>query len=512
MTKISAVLLTILAAAAPAGCEKKTVSSGGAAVSLRIGKLDPSEDWGESAPIPFSNEGKIFTISIEPAEGSFHGWARLEARPGEILDLMCNPPGCNAPCPEASAVSRNVRIASARVDLCVNMRLAFGRAHIIARDVGYEPASPLTAACSDGIDNDGDGLADFGSDDGCAYANDNTEQGGSSIVGISPDIRFANPRVENVQGYASASPLEREAVTITYSPNDPTTGRLVVTRISTEGFYFTDIDPLRPGQGYNSLYAYNFNTPWGIRECDVLSMVDGIVGEFLGFTEMNYPAWQVLPVCSDGSDNDGDGLVDMSDPDCAGEDDMSETPLPPDMDPKARVPVPSMSSECPIPDPVELTPAIIADAARMESLESGLVQVQGGVISSNFMSCDYDGDGLVAYEGDEAACMDQCNADLSCTELTQYWQYGQWILNAGGARLFVVSRDACPDFNPMAAAHRGQTLTLLRGILKQIEFIDPPWIVEIRCKDDLVEPGGEIKPITQACVPPRPRGEFYDNN
>ncbi len=494
------------------GCQKRSVTTTGDAVALRVIKLDSSEDWGQTSPLPFSETGKIFTIEIEPASGSFDGWVKIESNPGEIDEIYCNPPICDSPCPPERMAGRNVRIDAAGVQLCVVIRPAFGRTHIIATDIGYEPAAPAVALCRDGIDNDGDGQIDFGSDAGCAYVNDNSEQEGSGIVGISPEIRFANPRVENVQGYASSSPLARQAVTINYLPSDATTGRIVVTQISPEGFYFSDIDPLRPGAGHNSLYAYNFNTPWGMRECDILAMVNGIVSEFLGFTELNYPAWEILPICSDGMDNDGDGLVDTTDPECIAPYDMSETPLPPDMDTKSRVPFPTLPSECPIPQPTLLTPEIIRNAPAMEALEAGLVQLGGGTISSEYRNCDHNRDGVVNYDGVEGDCLRECNENPNCTELAQYWLYGQWVVNAGGAKLFVVSRDTFPEFDPME--HRGSALRLLRGTLKQIEFIEPPWIVEVRCRDDLVlaSEGREIKPIYSACVPPKARGEMYESH
>jgi len=489
-------------------CQQKTFVSNENAISFKITKFDPSDDWGETVPLQVSTEGVVFRVTIEPEGGTFSGWVELNSRPGRADDIFCNPPVCDEKCNQDIAIGKNLKITGGPVSICAKISLAYSKTNLIVRDIGYEPSAPLNSACKDGIDNDGDGLIDFGSDSGCAFSNDNTEEGGSGITGISPDIHFANPRVENIQGYASSSPFERESVTINYSPLDHSTGRLVVTRVSSEGFYFTDIDPMRPGAGYNSLYAYNFNTPWGLRECDVLQMVDGIVGEFLGFTELNYPGWRILPACSDAFDNDGDTLVDMSDPDCTSPDDYSESPLPDGMDSSERVPVPNSPGECPIPEAIELTAQLLEDAPRMESLESSLVQVSYGKISSNFTLCDLNGDGVVEYSGDEGTCKNNCDANPDCTELSQYWQYGQWKLNAQGEQIFVVSRDSYPDFDPMR--RKGETLKLVRGTLKQIEFINPPWIIEVRCKDDLVLEGEEILPVTRACVPLKPRGEPYD--
>jgi len=452
-----------LALMSAAACEQKLEGPSGA-VAFRVTKFDAAEDWGEAFPLPFAGSERLFTFTVEPV-GGFNGWVKIDVQPGLVTRLGCNPPACG-PCDTATAIGSNMLVPDAPVSACLGVRLAYGRTHILVKDIGFVPAPPDTAACGDGLDNDGDGLVDYGDDGGCAYANDDTETGGDFIVGASPDIVFENPRIEDVQGGVSVSPLSGQAVTIS-------AGTLIVTRISSEGLYLTDITPRNPGGGYNSIYAFNFNTPWGLRECDQLSMIDGIVGEFLGFTELSYPAWQV-------------------------------------MNAQDRVEVPQSSADCPIPDPVTLTPELLADVAGMEAYESGLVQVQFGHISSSFISCDLNGDGFVEYEGEEDACAADCNENPECTELTQYFQYGQWNLNVSGTKVFVVSQDAYPDFNPRANA--GQSLELVRGTLKHIEFIEPPWIMEIRCRDDLVFQGGEIMPIYQACVPPQPRGQHYDDN
>jgi hypothetical protein len=446
-----------------AACEKKIEGPSGA-VAFRVTKFDPAENWGESAPLEFTGSERVFTFTVEPV-GSFDGWVKIDVQPGLVMSLLCDPPACGA-CDPARAIGSNMLVAGGPVSACLGLKLAYGKTHILVKDIGFVPAPPGTAACGDGLDNDNDGFIDYGDDGGCAYANDDSETGGEYIVGASPDIVFENPRIEDVQGGASVSPLSGQAVTIS-------AGTLIITRISSEGFYVTDITPRNPGGGYNSIYAFNFNTPWGMRECDQISMVDGIVGEFLGFTELSYPAWQV-------------------------------------MNADARVEVPQSPADCPIPEPLTLTPELLADVAGMEAYEAGLVQVLSGVITPSFISCDLNGDGLVEYEGEEDACAADCNENPDCTELTQYFQYGQWNLNAGGTKVFVVSQDAYPDFDPRANA--GQALDLVRGTLKHIEFIEPPWIMEIRCREDLVFQGGEIKPMYQACVPPEPRGRHYDDN
>jgi len=456
----------ILFVASLPACENKITGGPEGSVAFRVSKFNDGDDWGEAARIPFTDQEKIFAVSIEPVGGNFDGWVTIDVQPGHVTSITCNPPDCTAACDPARVINNNAKIPNTRVDLCVGVSLSFGNTRILAKDIGFEPASPASAACADGIDNDGDGKVDYGDDEGCAYTNDNTEEGGDFIVGASPEILYENPRIEHVQGHTSYSPLDDQAVTMT-------AGTMVVTSITTEGFFVTDINPMRPGEGYNHMFAYNYNTPWGMRECDILTLLDGIVGEFFGFTELGFPTWQVL-------------------------------------DPDGRVEVPASSDDCPIPEPVTLTPEILSDPFLMESLESGLARIENGKISTRFISCDLNGDSVVEYTGPEGECQDECSIDPDCTELTQYFKYGQWALSTEGMKIFVISHEAYPDFDP--ASRSGQTIQLIRGTIRHIEFVEPPWIMEIRCKDDLVKPDEEIMPMYQACVPTQPRGQHFDNN
>jgi hypothetical protein len=261
-------------------------------------------------------------------------------------------------------------------------------------------------------------------------------------------------------------------------------GTLVVTRISTEGFYVTDIDPAAPADGSNSLFVYNYRTPWYLRECDIVTNLSGIVGEFYSYTELKFPSWDVV-------------------------------------DPGGRVEEPTSSDECPIPDPVVLDAVLVGDDWDMETLESGLVRVVDGRIGDTFTNCDMNGDLSIDWEGEEGVCSDNCRANAECTEMSAYIKYGQYSVVLDGCRgadctrVYAVTRDAIPDF--WADTHPDMTIPNLTGTLRHFYAGGSLWIVEARCDDDLVcsdpDCGSDtLLPMYRACVPPYARGEHYDNN
>jgi hypothetical protein len=420
-----------------------------------------------SDPLPFSESGGIeFDLAVAPVGGSFDGWVTVSAEPGLVTGVSGTQTSGN-----------HARLALAEGEeatLGVTLVLAYGSTRLWVTDAGYAPSTG-TPACADGEDNDGDGLVDAMQDPGCVDESDGSEEGGSYIVGVSNELVYANPRIADVQGNGAASPLEGRAVTIDR-------GRLVVTRISTEGFYVTDVDG--PSGRSNSLYVYNYSTPWGLRECDVVTNLAGIVGEFYGYTELQFPSWDVV-------------------------------------DPAGRVPHPGSSAECPIPDPVILDAALADDWWEMEDYEAGLARIVDGRIGDTFMDCDLDGNGIVDFDGREGDCKDNCDNHPECTEITQYFRYGQYSVVLDGCRgsactaVSVVTRDVLPNF--WADHHADMTIPFITGTVRHLSFGRPPWILEARCADDLVcgDPycgSGELLPMYEACVPPYARGQHYDDN
>ena len=418
--------------------------------------LTAGDPGGPEARLPFTLAGVSYTLDIEalPAAAFREGWVAIRVQPGDILAV--NSPG---------AIRSNIQLHGGRATgVTVTIAKAYGDTRIWVEDLGFVPGPSVGSACANGIDDDGDGFTDYGSDPGCAYSNDDAESEGSHAVGLSPLLHFANPRIADVQGMTSVPPLDGRSVTID-------AGDMVVTRVSVDGLYVTDISETR---GYNHMFAFNFNTPAGVRVCDKLTTLSGIVGEFYGYTELTFPSWT--------RNRDW---------------------------PRPERPSPA---ECLVPEPTEITGRMLDDGAAMESLEAGLVQVSGGRITPRFEDCDYNDNDDIDWDTPEEDCAADCDAALDCSELTQYRTYGQFSLSTPGAtaaergKIQVLTREAVPDFD--ALAHAGETVALMRGTLSQVEFLDVPWILEVRCRDDLVL-SGAVKPMHEACVGPVPEDEDY---
>jgi hypothetical protein len=217
---------------------------------------------------------------------SFNGFVRLSSKPGTVTAVT-----------GANADGRNVQLVNGVADqVTVSVLAAFGGTRVWADDLGYVPADPARTPppqCSDGIDNNGNGKIDFPADPGCAFANDDTEDGSSYASGASPAIWYQLPRVADVRGIqqgGNATSFPHEQVTVdtgyrgqnawTYGPHDcsdSSCAGLVVTRVSSDGFYVTDLadDDPATGRGYASVFAYNFSAPPNMRQCDRLRTFGG---------------------------------------------------------------------------------------------------------------------------------------------------------------------------------------------------------------------------------------------
>jgi len=74
-------------------------------------------------------------------------------------------------------------------------------------------------------------------------------------------------------------------------------------------------------------------------------------------------------------------------------------------------------------------------------------------------------------------------------------------------KVLVITRGAALDFD--VRVHAGEAIPLVQGILQQVSFLDVPWIMELRCRDDLVLAGETALPMWQACVSPPDDDEGY---
>lgn len=410
-----------------------------------------------------------WTVSIQAlnADGqpdtTFNGIVRLTVVPGAIVKVVDDASG--------QSNGRNILVQGGVANAHVGVTAVYGPARLWAEDLGYLPGpSDRPSACSNGVndDPDDDQLVDFPNDPGCAFANDDTETGGTFNAGVSNPVAYALPTVRQIQGLGATTPFPYEAVqTFTDDPQ-----YLVVTRVAKDGFYVTDLTD--QGNGYNHLFAFNFSTPAGMQVCDRVTYLAGTLSEFFGFTELNFPSYRLQPLY-------------------VGQEDL-----------------------CQVPEPVVLDDVTIAADAEMEKLESALVRVEGFQVPTHFgpglvvnnvpkegaSSCDLNGDGKVDFEAEaEGACSKACDADVECSEWTSYVARGNYKIHKA-ATVIQVQTDGAQLFNPVT--NPGAVLTAVSGTMRNFSGGNLNWTIEARCTDDVVcaaEGCAEaVKDAKHACV------------
>ncbi len=421
-------------------------------------------------PLP-ANGGKVtetwaFTIEARTASGdpdpSFDGVVRLSTRPGAISRVVGE-----------GAVGRNIQLKGGKVSGSVELTAIYGPARLWVDDLGYTPARPgKKPACSNGTDDDGDVLVDFPADPGCAFADDDSEEGGTYAAGVSNAVNYALPRVSDVQGHGPATPYPYESIEI----NTAAPQRLIVTRVASDGFYVTDIadNDVDGKPNYNHLFAFNFSTPAGMRVCDHVTYLSGTVNEFFGFTELNFPSYTLdFPI-------DGKGL-------------------------------------CEVPPPNLIDAARLADPVAMEKIESSLVRVVGYHVASNFgpkpvvnnvfapdsSNCDLNGDGQVDFTlKNEGSCSDACSKDPECSEWTSFSARGNYKVSKGPNDMIQIQTGTVSSFDPVG--NKGLPLDAVTGTLRNFSGGSLNWTIETRCPDDLacgrVGCVPQALPSDQACV------------
>jgi hypothetical protein len=455
---------------------------------------------------------RSFTVHIEAQQPdgsldtSFGGFVRLSVKPGTVSDLD----------------ARNVQLHAGVADgVVVPIVGSYGDTHLWAEDVGYEPADPARQPppeCSDGIDNNHNGLIDYPADPGCYSPIDDTEDVGTYATGISDTLYFERPRISFVRGYDPASNGNGNTTAFPHQQVDIDTGwrggtsyafSTVVIRVSGEGFYAQDIqDDQHPGPGYGGIYAYNYVSPPFMRVCDRLQLFGGTTSDFYGFTEVNYPTWQ----------------LEYWDP--------SQRP-------------------CMVPEPTVLGVADLTNDNRLWQVEATLVRVlTAGTVSVHVAShfgpdpvpvekdasgnvvkdmngnpvyapgptasnCDFNHDGKIDYSDTqgEAACAAACNGtssqpptDFECSEFSQYLSQSEFQLIVTDAssgtkgRIQAKASDAT-QFNPLVS--RGDVIKSFTGTLSYFSG-GTQFTIEARCNDDVIaDPGGQPLTSDVACVHPR---------
>jgi hypothetical protein len=449
-------LLAFVCGCSPDPFEPVGVSTFAVTVTSINGSADlPTRD----APLPANrgdkNEEWGFTVEARNASGEFdpfNGMIRLSVEPGAVMKVESA---------GADVDGRNILMKGGKASGTVSVTAVYGHARLRIEDVGYVPVKTgETAACADGSDNDNDERTDYPSDPGCAFADDTTETSGTFAAGVSKPVEYALPTLRDIQGDAATTPYPLEGMQIN------TTGEheLIVTRVSSDGFYVTDIADQETG--YNSIFAFNFNTPPGMRVCDRVVYLAGTVNEFFGFTELSFPSFRLF--------------------------------------------YPHVGDLCAVPPPTVLTNAIIPNPEAMERLESGLVRIEGFKIPSKFgknlaknnifaadaSNCDFNGNGQIDFKDrKEGDCSDICAADSNCTEWTAFNARGNYKVSSPTNALIQIQiqTGTVPAFDP--TAHKGEIIDSLTGTLRNFSGGKLNWTIETRCPDDLA------CDMSSACVP-----------
>ncbi|MFO0676347.1 MAG: hypothetical protein U0169_07425 [Polyangiaceae bacterium] len=460
----------------------------------------------ERLPLSFTNPTDLVVrVEARKSDGTLdtdmNGFVRLSSKPGSVVGLVGE--GTNG---------RNVQMKNGVADaVSVQIIAAYGDARIWAEDIGYTPADPTRnppPQCADGLDNDGNGLADYPLDPGCAFANDDAEGTASYATGASDTLFFVSPRIADVRGAlfgpagvrqgGTNTPFSKEQVAIDtgFRPVDRKFAfNTVVTRIAPDGFYVTDTGE---GNDFGSVFAFTFSAPPGLRVCDRLKTLNGTAVDFFGFTELSFPTWSI----------------------------QQWNPRSPDPDVAA----------CHVPDPHEIADEELADKQALFRWESALVRLtQEGARSlnvsakfgpefpkapdyapeENATNCDLNKDGRVAFDVEpEKTCNDKCTGDPQCTEYSNFAAQSNFMVAVGNSEnqtlyKMQVDTSSSAKFDPLAM--RGKPLRALTGTLRYFSG-GSQFTLEVRCDDDLVvDLAGTPMSTREACVRPRTEIDLNEN-
>ncbi len=441
----------------------------------------------------------------------FNGTVRLDVEPGEI-----------------PRTANRVRVKDGVADATAEIRYAFGPTRIWVEDAGEDPELD----CANEKDDDEDDLVDAADPD-CGRAREPAPAHATQATGISPSLRFAEPRIRELQlapRCTTDTPLGGETVTIA-------NGKFIVTGTTQAGLYVTDLDG--PAGGHNSVFLFTHSSPGDVRRGDRLCSISGNAAEFIGNTQLNFPSFELADTNRNRKIDDGDivpcRLVDPGDIDVAA--------LPPPVTLAAEHLL-GMGGEVPadfyrfcapgdaeipgLEDATDCNAARIAlgmaarqspidcrrDNFAMEPWEHALVAFDDVTISKHYVECDYNGDeridrtrGEQALCGEvctsagcamicnEGECEKACNEDALCTIEGSLKQFGQFGVGVGcqgdscRAKFYVSTRDTLGGAGYDPKAHAGERLTRVVGHLRQTQpgpGVETIWIVEPRDAADFI--------------------------
>lgn len=335
-------------------------------------------------------------------------------------------------------------------------------------------------------------------------------------VGVSPNLYFDHPTLaaanaippqgDNTESFYPGDFVSMSRIgdvwdeTCKRLPRAPTKRDLIVTAITSNGFFVTDLAeaPASPGN-FGHLFVFNFSYPEDLQPGDRISHLQGTLLDFSGNTQLGFPVWK-KDLC------------------------------PPDFETLARLETHAPAIDTAIctkgssPQISEQSCGYSSSNFAMESLESALVKLPTIALPDLWVRCDFDGNGEASNYmqvgsafgcGDandaECACVLACATGTkfpqegapylrsvpegfsfdatgrSCTERTGYDSFGQYVVRLVengklGPRLNLQSRDSVPDFDPTTTP--GARLSA-RGILTHVRAARPRWVVAPRQPSDL---------------------------
>ncbi len=448
------------------------------------------------APQPFRIVVRALDVNGN-VDASYNGFVRISSKPGAIERIN-----------SADADGRSLKLTNGESpETEIRITNAYGATYILADDLGYEPGDALGTpppACANGIDDDGDGKIDFPADEGCAFANDNSELGGSYSQGSSTPIYYELPRVADVRGLRcdatgancsgngkTAYPKEQILLDTGYHDKPDGTQAydfdMVVTRIASDGFYVTDIKDTRGG--FSSLFAFNFNAPPSMRVCDRLKSLGGTADEFFGFTQLAYPTWTL----EEWDPQKRPCLV--PEPRVLGFEDATPDQLLPASGSLVRVLAVDGKVE------VKVTPKF----GPGDLPQKGGAFVPSATAGTN---CDLNKDGHIDFTKGtpEEQCSTACGIDPECTEYSNFASRGSFritVKDIVGGNVVALQADSSTsaEFNPVEM--KGVPIKSFSGTLLFFSG-GSQFTITARCKDDIVtDVKAQPLPSDKACVFPR---------
>ncbi|HEY1695911.1 MAG TPA: hypothetical protein VGG39_27275 [Polyangiaceae bacterium] len=493
------------------GCTAASPTIGGGkrlVVELTNGNLGTPDQ-----PLPISVvQPTTFTVNItaELPDGStdtsFNGYVNVIAQPGSVSNLDIT----------------NIQLQNGVYQsLQVPVVAAFGETHIWADDLGYTPAPPNRnppPECANGIDDNHNGLIDYPADPGCYSPTDDTEDLGTYASGSSDTIYFQLPRIQLVRGYDPADngngnktlfPNTQVSIDTGWRGGSTYDFSTIVIGLTSAGFYVQDLQSdENPAPGYGGVYAYNFETPAFMRVCDRVQVLSGTSSDFYGFTELNYPTWQLEY-----------------------------------WDPTQR--------PCLVPEPTVLGVADLNNDNTLWQNEATLVRVESAgtvtvtiashfgpedvpIVNGNYVpsddasNCDYDHDGKINYADaastpSEANCAAVCTGngltnpptDYDCSEYSQYASENDFFFvvtdSSNNSKARIQGDASAADlFDPVSA--RGSVIGAFTGLVSYFSG-GTQFTIQARCQDDVV-PDRNTAPATSnvACVHPRTSSAINANS